>query len=372
MRRNYYKITIELLFIMRIIAHLDMDAFFAAAEERDNPRFSGLPIVIGADPKRGRGRGVVSTANYKAREYGIRSALPISKAWRFSEEANRRGLPPAVFLPGDFEKYARISAEIMEIIREYSPLVEEASVDEAYFDLTSAGSFEKSEKICRQIKKEIKEKERLTCSIGIGPNKLIAKIASDFKKPDGLTVVEEKDAEQFLETLPIRKIPGIGPKTEMVFNKIGVKTVSDLKKISKPKLEEMLGKWGIGLYEKARGQDNSPIQIEWTLKSIGEQETFSQDTLEASFILERLNALCQSVAGRLSKEGFKTFKTAGITVRFSDFETKTRAHTLAKTASDARNLQIEALKLLLPFLDKRANPALKPIRLIGVKVEKLN
>lgn len=368
---------------MRIIAHLDMDAFFAAIEERDNPRFAGLPIVIGADPNspagEGKGRGVVSTANYKAREYGIRSALPISKAWRFSEEAKRRGLPPAIFLPGDFEKYSRISGEIMAIIHQYSPLVEEASVDEAYFDLASAGSFEKAEKICRQIKKEIKEKERLTCSIGIGPNKLIAKIASDFKKPDGLTVVEEKAAEAFLEPLPIRKIPGIGPKTEAKFHALKIKTAKDLKKFSAERLEEMLGKWGVELYGKARGRDDSSIQTEWVAKSIGEQETFSQDTLEASFVLERLNALCRSVAGRFAKEDFssagrradKTFKTVGITVRFSDFETKTRSRTLAKPASDSRILQIEALKLLLPFLDKRANPALKPIRLIGVKVEKL-
>lgn len=356
----------------RIIAHLDMDAFFAAVEERDNPRFAGLPVVIGADPARGRGRGVVSTANYKAREYGIRSALPISKAWRFSEEAKRRGLPPAVFLPGDFEKYGRISEEIMAIVKKYSPRVEEASVDEAYFDLTSAGSFKKAEEICLQVKKEIKEKERLTCSIGAGPNKLIAKIASDFKKPDGLTVVEEKDAEKFLEPLPIRKIPGIGPKTEAKFYALKIKTVKDLKKIPAEQLKEILGKWGIGLYEKIRGRDDSPIQTKWIAKSIGEQETFAKDTLEANFVLERLNALCQSVAGRFAEENFKTFKTAGITVRFADFETKTRAHTLTKPASDARILQIETLKLLLPFLDKRENPKRKLIRLISVKIEQLS
>ncbi|MEK7123873.1 MAG: DNA polymerase IV [Patescibacteria group bacterium] len=363
---------------MRIIGHLDMDAFFAAVEERDNPRFKGLPIIVGADPKQGRGRGVVSTANYKAREYGIRSALPISKAWRFSEEAKRRGSPPAIFLPGDFEKYSRVSAEIMAIIRGYSPLVEEASVDEAYFDLSylaatppSGGIFKKAAEICQELKKEIFKKERLTCSIGIGLNKLIAKIASDFKKPDGLTGVEEKDAEAFLEPLPIRKIPGIGPKTEAKFHALKIKTVKDIKKFSRAELEELLGKWGIELYEKARGRDESPIQTEWVAKSIGEQETFGQDTLEANFVLERLNALCQSVAGRLLKEGFKNFKTVSITVRFSDFETKTRAHMLAKPANDTRTLQVEALKLLLPFLDKRANPALKQIRLIGVKMEKL-
>lgn len=357
-----------------IIVHIDMDAFFAAIEERDNPRFSGLPIVVGADPNspagEGKGRGVVSTANYKAREYGIRSALPISKAWRLSEEAKRRGLPPAVFLPGDFEKYSRISGEIMAIIHQYSPLVEEASVDEAYMEFPK-NQWKKTITIAKKIKNEIWRTQKLTCSIGIGPNKLIAKIASDFKKPNGLTAVEEKDAEAFLEPLPIRKIPGIGPKTEAKFHALKIKTAKDLKKFSAERLEEMLGKWGIELYERARGRDDSSIQTEWVAKSIGEQETFSQDTLEASLVLERLNALCQSVADRLFKEGFKTFKTVGITVRFADFETKTRSHTLAKPASDPRILQVEALKLLLPFLDKRENPHLKPIRLIGVKVEKL-
>lgn len=355
----------------RIIAHLDMDAFFAAIEERDNPRFKGRPIVVGADPENGKGRGVVSTANYAARKYGIRSALPISKAWQFSEEAKKKGLPPAVFVGGSFGKYSAVSEEIMEILRKYSRLVEPASVDEAYLDLSSAKSFKQAEEICKKIKDEIKKRERLTASIGLGPNKLIAKIASDMQKPDGLTVVLPEDAESFMEPLNIRKIPGIGPKTEIVLNKLGARVVKDLKKFSLAKLKELLGKWGEELYRKARGEDDSELVTEWEAKSIGEQETFHTDSRDANFINERLKDLTDDVYRRFKKSEFKTYKTVGITVRFSDFETKTRAHTLSAPASDGATLYFEALRLLMPFLDKRENPRGKAVRLIGMKLEKL-
>jgi DNA polymerase IV (DinB-like DNA polymerase) len=365
----------------RIIAHLDMDAFFAAIEERDNPRFKGRPIVVGADPENGKGRGVVSTANYAARKYGIKSALPISTAWRLSEEAKKEGLPAAVFVGGSFGKYSAVSEEIMAILQKYSPIVEPASVDEAYLDLSSAGDFKKARVVCEKIKKEIKEKERLTASIGLGPNKLIAKIASDMQKPDGLTVVLPEEAGKFLEPLNIRKIPGIGPKTEIILNKLGVKIVKDLKKFSLAKLKELLGKWGGDLYRKSRGEDESALVTEWEAKSIGEQETFHTDSREANFITEHLKKLCESVIKRLklsefsskggSSSGGKTFRTIGITVRFSDFETKTRAHILSGPAGDSATLYFEALKLLMPFLDKRENPQGKAIRLIGVKIEKL-
>ena len=357
--------------MQRIIAHLDMDAFFAAIEERDNPRFKGRPIVVGADPENGRGRGVVSTANYAARKYGIKSALPISTAWRYSEEAKKKGLPPAVFVGGSFGKYSAVSEEIMTILRKYSATVEPASVDEAYLDLSSAKSFARAEEICKKIKEEIKKQERLTASIGLGPNKLIAKIASDMQKPDGLTVVLPEDAEKFLEPLNIRKIPGIGPKTEIVLNKLGIKTIKDLKKFSLSKMKELLGKWGEELYLKARGEDDSELVTEWEAKSIGEQETFHEDTRDANLITGRLKNLAEDVYRRFKKSDFKSYKTVGITVRFSDFETKTRAHTLPAPANDSAALYFESLRLLMPFLDKRENPRGKALRLIGAKIEKL-
>ncbi len=357
---------------MRIIAHLDMDAFFAAVEERDNPQFKGMPIAVGAEPGQGRGRGVVSTANYKARECGIHSALPISTAWWLSENARMAGKPAVIFLPVDIEKYAAVSGKIMDIVRKYSPKVEEASIDEAYFDMSFTGSFAKAGEICQKIKSEIREKEKLTCSIGIGPNKLIAKIASGVKKPDGLTIVEEKDKENFLAPLAIRKIPGIGPKTEEMFKNKGVNIVRDLKKFSREQLEKMLGKWGLELYEKVRGRDDSPIVEEYEAKSIGEQETFLKDTKDSNFIFGRLNLMCKSIIGRLAAAGFKSFRTVVVTVRFADFQTQTRSHTLAKPTAMQKILEFEALKLLSPFLDKRENPKGKLIRLIGVRVEKLD
>ena len=355
----------------RIIAHLDMDAFFASIEERDNERFKGLPIVVGADPEGGKGRGVVSTANYKAREYGIRSALPISKAWEYSENARREGKPPAVFLGVNMRRYSEVSHNIMAIVMQYAKEFEQASVDEMYLDLSYLGSFEKAKKVGEAIKKEIRDREKLSCSIGIGPNKLIAKIASDYKKPDGLTVVRESEAEAFLEPMGIRKIPGIGPKTEAALNKKNITFVGDIKKYSLEELRDMLGKFGAELYGKARGLDDSPVVEEYETKSIGEQETFVKDTRDAAFVSERMNVLCNSVFKSFKRSEFDHFRTIAITVRFSDFETKSRAHTLSKDADDVKTLEFEALKLLLPFFDSRENPRKKSFRLIGVRLEKL-
>ncbi|HUZ92697.1 MAG TPA: DNA polymerase IV [Candidatus Paceibacterota bacterium] len=355
----------------RIIGHLDMDAFFASIEERDNPRFKDRPLVVGADPKSGAGRGVVSTANYAARAYGIHSALPISTAWKFSEEARRKGLPPAVFLGVDMKKYGEASERVMSILRAHAPHIEEASVDEAYFDLSSANSYEKAADIAREIKREIKKKERLTASIGIGPNKLVAKIASDAQKPDGLTIVREEDAETFIEPMPVRKIPGVGPKTEMRFKAMGVVTVKDAKTLSLGELQKMMGKWGTELYEKLRGRDDAPLVEVWEAKSIGEQETFEYDTGDTNFLREHLAAIAKGVFDRFVRSGFVSFRSVTITVRFADFTTKTRSATLSAPASDERTIQFQALRLFFPFLDRRENPSRKPIRLLGVRVEKL-
>lgn len=378
---------------MRIIAHLDMDAFFASIEERDHPRFAGRPIVVGADPEDGKGRGVVSTANYAARAYGIRSALPISTAWRYSEVAKKKGLPAAVFLEVNMQKYAEVSERIMDIVREHVPpnpealvLVEQASVDEAYFDLSFVGSYEGAECIAREIKDEIKVKEHLTASVGIGPNKLIAKIASDRKKPDGLTIVREEDAEKFLEPLNIRMIPGVGPKSEEQFMKRGIRTVRDAKRLTKAELVEMMGKWGAELYEKFRGRGDSEIILESVPKSVGEQTTFDEDIpvngkLKDRKLLEAtLAELAADVCRRLRREiadgaPFRSFRSVGITVRFSDFTTKTRGVTLkepvaAKDEAALKTIQFQALRLFMPFLDRREDPLRKPIRLLGVKVER--
>lgn len=356
----------------RIVAHLDMDAFFAAVEERDNPRIQGLPIVVGSEPLEGKGRGVVSTANYKAREYGICSGLPISRAWQFSEQAKRAGKPEAVFFPVNFQRYQEVSNEIMEIVRKYSTLTEQASIDEMYLDLSFLKrSFRKAQDICKRVKKEIWEKEKLTASIGLGPNKLIAKIASDMQKPDGLTIIEPDKVAEFLEPLSIRKIPGVGPKMEQYFNKLGIRRIRDLKKYTKEEMRTMLGKWGGALYDKIRGIDETPVTEEYEAKSIGEQETFPEDTLNFSEVIARLEVLCESIFRSFQKSDFRTFRAIVVTIRFSDFDTKTRSHTLLKTEKKLKVLKIEAMKPLMPFFDARENPGRKKIRLIGARIEKL-
>lgn len=348
-----------------------MDAFFAAVEERDNPSLRGLPIVVGADPHGGKGRGVVSTANYKAREYGIHSALPISKAWRLSEAARKQGQPPAAFLPVRMERYAEVSTHVMETLQRFVFVVEQASIDEAYFDLSSCESYAFAEAIARKIQATIREEERLTASVGIGPNKLIAKIASGLCKPDGLTVVREEDVAAFLAPLPVRTIPGVGPKAEADLAKAGVKTVKDMRGLSREALHGMFGKRGLDLHEKIRGRDESPIEENYETKSIGEQETFQQDTRNSQFLIERLRAICQDVMRRVAAEGFRHFRRVVLTVRFADFETHSRSHTFPSPAADPRILEEEATKLFVPFLDERENPHGKLIRLIGVRVEKL-
>ena len=357
---------------MGIILHVDMDAFFAACEERYNPQFRGRPIVVGADPKQGMGRGVVSTASYAARKYGIRSAIPISTAWRLADEARRRGEPETVFLQGNHRLYREVSERIMAILAKDADAFEEASIDEAYLDVSALGSFEEAEARARALKVDILKAEGLTCSIGIGPNKLVAKIASDFQKPDGLTVVRPEDVQHFLDPLPIRRIPGIGPKGEAVLRQKGVRTIAELRQVACAELVEAFGKWGEDLYKKARGISESEVSNEWEPKSVGEQETFEQDTLAAGFILERARELAGAVFRRFQQDGFRAFRTVVVTVRFADFATTTRSRTAPKPMATRQALEGEMLRLLLPFLDQRGNPRRKKIRLIGVRVEKLD
>lgn len=355
----------------RIIAHFDMDAFYAAIEERDTPAFRGLPLVVGADPAQGQGRGVASTANYKAREYGIYSATPISTAWRLSEAARRRGQPPVTFVSVDMCKYARVSEAVMAIARRAISVLEQASIDEAYGDLSGTGSFEAAAELCRSIKGAILAEERLTASVGIGPNKMIAKIASGVQKPDGFTVVTEAEAEAFLTPLSVRAIPGIGPKTEAMLAAQGIRLVADLKQLSPADMEARFGKRGLEWYAKIRAQDDSPVVEHWEPKSISEQETFDEDTLDSLVLVEQLSQLGDGVFARLTQEGFDACRTVAITVRFADFTTVTRAHTFADPVRDVSVIRRELIKMLLPFLDHRENPRRQRIRLLGVRVEKL-
>ena len=355
---------------MRIVAHVDMDAFYAAVEERYNPELRGRPVVVGADPKGGKGRGVVTTANYAARKYGIRSALPISRAWRLAEAARKRGEVEAVFVRGNRSLYREVSNRIMAIIARGADAFEEASIDEAYVDLSALGQMERAEAHAKALKTEILAREDLTCSVGIGPNKLVAKIASDFKKPDGLTVVRSEEVQAFLDPLRIRVIPGIGPKTEAFLHGKGLKTVADLRRVELAQLTEWFGKWGGDLGQKVRGVSEEPVSNEWERKSVGEQETFEEDTLDPSFVFDRARLLAGAVYRRSVAEGFQAFRTVTVTVRFTGFVTRNRSHTGTPPFRREEELQGEVRRLLEPFFDARENPKGKKIRLIGVRVEK--
>jgi DNA polymerase IV (DinB-like DNA polymerase) len=362
---------------MRIIVHVDMDAFYAAVEERYNPALRGLPVAVGADPKEGRGRGVITTANYLARKYGIHSALPIARAWRLAEAARRRGEPATVFIRPNFPLYREVSARIMQIFERSTDAFEEASIDEAYLDVSSREDFPAAVEHMSRLKAEIREKEGLGCSVGIGPNKLIAKIASGHQKPDGLTVVAAESVQQFLDPLPIRVIPGIGPKGEAFLHQRNIRTIKDLREIPEIILSEWFGKWGQRLFEKARGIDDSIVSNEWTRKSLGEQETFEQDTRSRSEVTERLYAMAERIIDKLRGKEFSGFRTVTVTVRFADFQTSNRSRSFKSGITVNNNdqalelLKQEALSLLLPFFDARENPRGKAIRLIGLRAEKL-
>jgi DNA polymerase IV (DinB-like DNA polymerase) len=356
---------------MRIVAHVDMDAFYASVEERYHPELRGRPVVVGADPKGGTGRGVVTAASYAARKYGIRSALPISRAWRLAETARRKGEPEAIFVRGDRALYLEVSRRIMAIVAHGVDAFEEASIDEAYVDLSSLGDQERAQDHTRTLKREILEREGLTCSVGIGPNKLVAKIASDFRKPDGLTVVRLDEVQGFLDGLAIRVIPGVGPKTEAFLHAKGIKLVAELRDVEASQLREWFGKGGEDLHRKARGLSDDPVSNEWERKSVGEQETFEADTLDPVFVLGRARELAETVFRRFVTERFEAFRTVTITVRFSGFLTVSRSRTGKAPFTSAEELHAEVRQLLEPFFDARENPRGKKIRLIGVRVEKL-
>lgn len=351
----------------RIILHLDMDAFFAAIEERDNPRFHGLPIVVGADPKDGRGRGVVSTANYEARKYGIKSALPISVAWRLC--------PTAIFLPVDGKRYQGVSRHIMEIVRPFGEKMEQVSVDEAYLQLSGFGyrvsgissqssviGYQIAEGVARKIKQEIWEKEKLTCSIGIGPSKLVAKIASGHKKPDGLTIIEPHKVQAFLDSKPAGALPGVGPKTSRVLQeKWNVETIADLRRISQNELIDVFGKNGVWIWQTARGIDGRPIEKDREIKSVGRQTTFEEDTNDSRIIVKTIFRLLEEAFRELHGEGLAG-RTLTVVVRYAGFETHSSQESTKEilTLEKAKKL---CLKLVLPYFDKGWR-----IRLVGIRI----
>jgi DNA polymerase IV (DinB-like DNA polymerase) len=344
--------------VPRIVLHVDMDAFYASAETRRNPALADKPVIVGADPKEGRGRGVVAGCSYEARRFGVHSALPISRAYKLC--------PQGVYLRPDFALYEETSARIMEILRGFSDKLEPMGLDEAFLDLSEkAADFEEAAKIAGKIKDEVKAREGLSCSIGVAPNKAIAKIASDHHKPDGLTIVKPDESKSFLRPLAVSRISGVGKKSAEILEKVGVKTIGDLADFPVARIVELFAKWGVRLWEIANGVDESPVVTSYDIKSISTETTFEQDVQDRSIVIQTLDRLARDVHARAVQDGF-LWRTVGIKLRFQDFTTLTRAKSSSEYANrlDAVERSVRSL-----FAEFEEDP--RKIRLVGVRLSNL-
>jgi DNA polymerase-4 len=339
---------------MRRILHIDMDAFFSAVEQKRHPELVGKPVVVGGggDPTQ---RGVVSTASYEARKFGIHSAMPLRTAYKLC--------PEAIFLAVDYEEYSRVSEKVKGILREFSQDVEDVGIDEAFLDISSIDK--PSQEIAGEIKKRIREETDLTCSIGIAPNKLLAKIASDMQKPDGLTMIAEEDVERRIWPLPVRKLWGVGPKTEAYLKEMNIRTIGELASQSLERLIEEFGQsHGNYLYEASRGVDESPLITHWEPKSISRETTFQKDVSDWQVIAKTLAELTKEVLTSLKEDGYQS-RTVTVKVRFSDFKTYTRAKTLGEPTDSLEEIRRAAFDCLKRFELR------KKVRLIGVRIGNL-
>jgi nucleotidyltransferase/DNA polymerase involved in DNA repair len=335
-----------------------MDAFFAAVEQRDQPVLAGKPVIVGADPKKGKGRGVVSTCSYQARKFGIHSAMPISLAFR--------KCPQAFFLPVNMPKYRKVSSQIYEILGDFSPKIEIVSIDEAFLDISgSFHIFGSPLKTCQLIKSKIKEKTKLTASLGLGPTKMAAKIASDLDKPDGLVEVKEDKLLDFLWGLDLEKLWGLGKVSKLVLNNLGIKTIGDLAQADLKLLKHTLGKNGEYFKLLAQGIDSSQVEESEVIKSISNETTFSQDSLDMNLVESTLISLCEKVSGRLRNQDLKG-RTITLKIRLEGFKTYTRSSSLIKATSFTDTIYKAIKKLLGDFSLNR-----RKIRLLGVKVSNL-
>lgn len=339
---------------MTRVLHIDMDAFFSSVEEKRHPELVGKPIVVGGegDPTK---RGVVSTASYEARKFGIHSAMPLRTAYKLC--------PKAIFLPVDYEEYSRVSRKVKVILAEFSSTMEDVGIDEAFLDISSTDK--PSEEIAKGIKKRIREETGLTCSIGIAPNKLLAKIASDMQKPDGLTILTEADIENRIWPLPVRKLWGVGPKTEAYLKEMGIQTIGDLASLPLKKLTEEFGQsYGNYLYEASKGIDESPLVTHWEPKSMSRETTFQRDADNWQVMAKALAELTKEVVTGMKGEGYRG-RTVTLKIRFDNFKTYTRAKTLDQFSDSEEEIRRAAFDCL------RRVELTKKVRLIGVRVSNL-
>jgi DNA polymerase IV len=335
----------------RWIAHVDMDAFYASIEVRDDPSLRGKPVVVGGSPE---ARGVVAAASYEARQFGVHSAMPMARAVRQCHDL--------VILPVDMVKYKCVSDQIMGILGQYSPLIQPLSLDEAFLDLSGTELlFGPAMAAGQRIKDEIWGSTGLTASVGIAPRKFVAKIASDLRKPNGLVVVRQDEVESFLEPLPISRLWGVGPKTLEHLSAMGIRTIGDLMKFTRDDLSRRFGLWGERLLDLAHGRDDRGVVPEWEAKSYSHEETFPTDKGDPVFLAAvMLDQACR-VARRLRRAG-AAGRVVTVKIRYGDFKTITRQRRLQHPTTLAEEIYEEAKQLFLTAWNGR------PVRLIGVGV----
>ena len=331
-----------------------MDAFYASVEQFDNPELKGKPVIVGGSSM----RGVVSAASYEARKFKIHSAMPIAQAMKLC--------PHGIFLPVRMKRYKEVSLQVFSIFQKYTPLVEPLSLDEAFLDVTGSGKlFGTAEDIARQIRKEVREEIGLTISAGVAASKLVAKIASDINKPDGLTIVPVGREAEFLAPLPIKRLWGVGRKTQEILALLGVHTIGDIASLSEKLLEQKFGQHGISLRRKALGLDNRDVEIEHETKSVGHEFTFDTDLVELENIRRELLELAVMVAKRLRRYQLQG-KTITLKVKYHDFKQITRSSTIKQHIADSKKIYQEVIRLL-----QKTDAGQKPIRLLGISVSGL-
>jgi nucleotidyltransferase/DNA polymerase involved in DNA repair len=343
----------------RVVLHIDMDAFYAAVEQLDHPEYRGKPVVVGADPKGGTGRGVVATCSYEARKFGIHSAMPISQAYR--------RCPQAIFVYPRFERYTEISRQVMNILRDFSPQLAQISIDEAFIEITQTANFHGGAKsLAEKLKARIKNETGLTASAGIAPNMFIAKVASDLQKPDGLTICEAGQEKTFLAPLPIKKLWGVGPKTEAHLQKMGFNTIGQIAQCSQKTLAERLGKWGAHLWELANGIDERPVEDWGPRKSISQEHTYDQDVADPQIVEQTIWRIADGLSADMRRSDLKG-QVLTLKIRLEGFETFTRQRKLPEFTNDAETMRQLALEIFRKF-DRQG----KKVRLIGLGMSHLN
>lgn len=337
------------------IIHIDMDAFYASIEQRDNPEYLGKPIAVGSSEK----RGVVAAASYEARKYGVRSAMPSVTA--------QRQCPDLIFVRPDFEKYKSVSKQIMAVFRDYTDLVEPLSLDEAYLDVTeNKRDMSSATLIAKEIKARIKKELNLTASAGVSINKFLAKVASDMDKPDGLFVIPPDKADIFIDKLAIDKVPGIGRVTAAKMKKMNIYLCSDLKKITRVKLVALFGKPGGYYFDVVNGNYNSEVKPDRTRKSVGAENTFRDDLTKDEEMLDEIERIVKSVVRSLARVDRKG-KTVTLKIKYHDFENKTRSKTVEHYIESKEDIFAVARELY--YSPERP---VKPVRLLGVSISNLN